>query len=83
MWNILKCSENELIKKMYNAQKVASIRNDWFKLLESERQKYDIVQTDDQISKMSKYQFKYVNESYQSCIRIFKREGSISQSHIV
>ena len=43
---------------MYNAQKVASIRNDWFKLLESERQKYDIVQTYDQISKMIKHQFK-------------------------
>ena len=43
---------------MYNAQKVASIRNDWFKLLESEHQKYDIVQTDDQISKMCKCQSK-------------------------
>ena len=60
LWNILKFSENELIKKMYNAQKVASIRNDWFKLLESERQKCDIVQTDDQISKISKYQFRYL-----------------------
>ena len=32
--------------------------NDWFNLLKSERQKYDIVQTDDQISRMSKSQFK-------------------------
>ena len=46
------------MKKTYNAQKVASTRNDWFKLLERERQKYELVQTDEQISKMSKYQFK-------------------------
>ena len=58
LWNILKCSENELIKKTYNAQKVASSRNDWFKLLESERKKYVIVQTDEEIAKMSKNQFK-------------------------
>ena len=44
------------------AQKVASTKNDWFKLLESERLKYKIVQSDDQISKMSKYQFKSLVE---------------------
>ena len=58
LWNILKCNDNELIKKTYNAQKVASTKNDWFKLLESERLKFDIVHSDDVISKMSKYQFK-------------------------
>ena len=37
---------------------MASSRNDWFKLLESERKKYVIVQTDEEIAKMSKNQFK-------------------------
>ena len=80
LWNILKCSENELIKKTYNAQKVASTRNDWFKLLESERQKYGIVQTDDQISQMSKYQFKtLVNKKVNSHAFEYLKEKA--QSH--
>ena len=58
LWNILRHEKDELISKVYNTQKVFETKSDWCRMLKNEREKYSIEETDEEISKMSKYKFK-------------------------
>ena len=60
LWNILKQNENELIRKVFNVQKLVQTKGDWFQMINKEREKYDITESDEEISKMSKYRFKRI-----------------------
>ena len=58
--NILKRSKSEIILKMYEVQKVKKTRNDWFQTVQNDKVVYDIQLSDDQISLLSKAQFKRI-----------------------
>ena len=50
--------DSELIKHIYEAQKCLSVKGNWSKLVEAEREKYDIMENDAVIAKMSREKFK-------------------------
>ena len=62
LWHILTRTENELIKKVYALQKVMFTKGDWYGMIQQEKIRYDINLTDEEISKMSKYRFKSLDE---------------------
>ena len=62
LWQIVRQNEEQLLKKGYNAQKLRPTKGDWFKMIQEEKIKFGIDETDDQISKLSKNKFKRIIE---------------------
>ena len=60
LWHILHRDTTELIRKVYDLQKCNFKKGDWVNILQEERMKYDISETDETISKMSKHKFKKI-----------------------
>ena len=60
LWNILRKDKNELISKVYYAQKITPTKGDWYQTLIEEKEKYEITLSDEEISKLSKYKFKRI-----------------------
>ena len=58
LWHILSRDTNELIRKVYEAQKCNSNRGDWFLIMEEKRKKYNLILSDETISKMSQENFR-------------------------
>ena len=56
--NIMKKSKNELIRKVYETQKLLPTKNDWFQLVSEDKNKLGLRVSDEQISTMSKSCFK-------------------------
>ena len=46
LWHILKQKDDELIRKVYNAQKLKCTKGDWYEMIQSEKAKYEINETD-------------------------------------
>ena len=62
--HLLTRDSNELIKKIYEVQKIKKTKGDWYLITNMEREKYSIHFTDNEISQMSKLKFKkIVNEA--------------------
>jgi hypothetical protein len=53
LWQILRLDEEELHKKVYNVQKLKTTKGDWYEMIESEKEKYQINLTDEEIVHMS------------------------------
>ena len=48
------CKQNDqLIKKVYDAQKIRCTKGDWYEIIQIEKDKYGIAETDEEISKLS------------------------------
>ena len=60
LWNILKQNNEQLIRKTYNAQKLKTTKGDWYEMIQTEKVKYSIIETDEEISQMSRYRFKRI-----------------------
>ena len=58
LWTVLNREKDDLVRKVYEVQKIRQTKNDWYIMIEQEKQKYNITVTDDEISLMSKYKFK-------------------------
>ena len=58
LWHILSRDKNELIRKVYEAQKCNPNKGDWCQIIQEERQKYDLLLSDENISKMSQEKFR-------------------------
>ena len=56
--HILSRDKSELIRKIYDIQKIYPTKGDWYLIISEEKRKYSINLTDEQISNMSKYKFK-------------------------
>ena len=63
LWHVLHRDKAELIRKVYETQKLKHCKGDWFEIIESEKSKYDITVSDCEIAKMSKDKFKCLVES--------------------
>ena len=58
LWHILHRDGDELIIKIYTAQKCLSIKGDWTELIEADRKKYGISESDSEIAEMFRDKFK-------------------------
>ena len=57
LWHILNRDTDELIWKVYQTQKLKCSRGDWYEIIMEERQKYDILESDEEIATMSRDKF--------------------------
>ena len=62
-WDILQKDETELVKKVFNSQKLFSVRNDWVLQVQSDLDECDIQLTESEMATMKRYSFtKLINE---------------------
>ena len=62
LWEILHRDKDELIRKVYEAQKLQYCKGDYFQIVKEERMKYDISESDDDIAKTSQDKFRKIVE---------------------
>ena len=60
LWHILTRDTNELVRKVYFVQSIKCTPGDWFLMIQSEKIKYKILLSDEEISKLSKNKFKTI-----------------------
>ena len=57
LWHIVHRDTDELIWKIYEAQKCQPNKGDWFEILQTERTSLNILESDDEIANMSRNKF--------------------------
>ena len=62
LWEILHRDTDELVRKVYETQKLSHNKGDWYLIMQNERAKYEISESDDEISKMSQNKFRKIVE---------------------
>ena len=81
LWHLLRRNEEELIKKVYQTQKVKTTNGDWFQMIQCEKEKYNIKLTDDEISALSRNKFKSLVEKNVNLVALkFLMEKAASHS---
>ena len=59
-WSLLAKPDSELVKKVYNAQKIAPMKNDWVQQIKDDLETCKINLTESEISSMKKFKFKSI-----------------------
>ena len=54
LWEILHRDTDELVRKVYETQKINHNKGDWFLIMQDERTKYGIEETDTNLEKLWK-----------------------------
>ena len=57
LWHLLHTNSKELIKKVYDTQKLIPTKGDWVETVSKERYELNITESDEEIAKMSKDRF--------------------------
>ena len=57
-WNILQMNECELVKRVFNAQKILTTKNDWVLQIAEDLQICGIFKTENEIKNMKQYSFR-------------------------
>ena len=60
LWHILSKSPSELIQRVYNAQRLKPVQYDYYSVVQSDKAKYGINLTDEEIQGMSKKKFQQI-----------------------
>ena len=60
LWHLLHRDSEELIFKIYKIHKCHVYKGDWAKIINEERSKYNILETNEEIAKMSKSKFRKI-----------------------
>ena len=69
-WNILQMTDAELVKRVFNVQKISPCKNDWVLQIEEDLRSCKIDENEEQIKKMKKYSFqKLVNKKIDDATR--------------
>ena len=63
LWHLLHRDKNELIRKIYETQKLKTTKGDWFEIIQNERIQNKVSESDLEISLMSKDKFKRIVET--------------------
>ena len=58
LWHILSREETELIRRIYNTQKISNSVGDWYNLVQNDKSELGIDLTDNEIQKVSQNSFK-------------------------
>ena len=83
LWHLLHCSENDLIRKVYNIQMLKFTKNDFYTIIQREKVKYSINYTDQEIMNMSKHKFKcIVNNCVDKFINSYKKDNLSMQDYL-
>ena len=77
-WHIMRQNENELIKKVYDVQRLIHTKNDWYQLIVNEKEKYEIELSDEEVSKLSKFRFKRLVDKKVNTFAFPERKGFLS-----
>ena len=56
-WNIIHIEENELVRKVFNMQKLSSCKTDWVVQLNADLKLCDISLSEEEVRNMKKYAF--------------------------
>ena len=62
LWHILHRDESELVRKVYEVQKIKMTKGDWFEMIQNEKKKCNITLSDEEIVNTSKFKFKHLVE---------------------
>ena len=57
-WHIVHVNKEDMLYRVYSAQKVSTVQGDWVKLLDSDKSLFNINMTDDDIESISSYKLK-------------------------
>ena len=80
-WSILQKSDDELARQVFDAQKLALLKNDWICQIEDDLKCCDIYFTENEISQMKRTKFKsIVNEGIREAARKYLLESKESHS---
>ena len=80
-WSILQKSDDELARQVFDAQKLAPLKNDWICQIEDDLKCCDIYFTENEISQMKRTKFKsIVNEGVREAARKYLLESKESHS---
>ena len=60
LWHILSRDKTELIREVYETQKISSNAGDWIRLVEADKSELNITMSDEEIQGVSKDMFKTV-----------------------
>ena len=60
LYHLLHRDESELIRKIYESQKLQINKGDWVKIIQEEKSKYNIMVEDKEIAAMSRDRFKSI-----------------------
>ena len=60
LWQVLRRDTDELDTKVNDTQQLNSCKGDWYSIMQEERNKYGIEESDDQISKLSDQKFRNI-----------------------
>ena len=80
LWNILNRDSNEMIRKVFEAQKVTEKKGDWTETIRQDKLKYAINLSDEEISELSKIKFKQIVDNAVK-IEAIKHLNAIAESH--
>ena len=84
LWHILHRGKEEVINKVYVTQKCQENKGDWSRIVQEEKIKYEILETDDTISLMPKQKFrKLVKHKLKSHAIQYLRDLSVPHSKSV
>ena len=62
LWHVLSRPNQELISRVFSVMKLKPVKNDWCKMIEDEKNKYNIVLEDEEIKGLSRNKFKALVE---------------------
>ena len=80
LWHILNRNKSELIRRIYEAQKMNNNSGDWIKLVESDKKELEIAMEDEEIQGLSKETFKnYVKSKVK--INQLKQLNNMKKTH--
>ena len=80
LWHVLQRDNKELIRKIYDSQKLETNKGDWCEIIQIEKSKYNITQNDVEISQMSKEKYKTMIEKKINS-EAFKYLNELAKSH--
>ena len=73
-WNILQMNESELVKRVFNVQKLSCCKNDWVLQIIDDLKLCNLTDSKNDIKKMKKYSFKRkIREASEKCADILAR----------
>ena len=71
-WNILQMNEDELVKRVFNAQKIEATKNDWVLQIKEDLQNCGIYKSEAEIKNMKHYSFrKLVREKVREAAKVY------------
>ena len=80
LWHILSRNKSELIRRIYEIQKISNNIGDWIRMIENDKQELDLKMSDEEIQNVSKETFKSLIKSKVK-IRFLSEFNDLKKNH--